>query len=40
MERLGMVNSQADFDHPALEDDDSLLRHALYHINRDHWQQR
>ena len=37
MERLGMVNSQADFDHPALEKDDSLLRHALYHINRDHW---
>ncbi|XZG68830.1 GNAT family N-acetyltransferase [Chitinibacteraceae bacterium HSL-7] len=30
MQRLGMVNAHADFDHPALDADSPLRRHVLY----------
>jgi len=38
MERLGMVDAQADFDHPALPAEHPLARHCLYRIDRAQWQ--
>lgn len=37
MERLGMVDAQADFDHPALPAEHALARHCLYRIDRAQW---
>lgn len=37
MERIGMVNSGEDFDHPALPEGSDLRRHCLYRIGRDRW---
>jgi RimJ/RimL family protein N-acetyltransferase len=37
MERIGMVNSGEDFDHPALPEGSELRRHCLYKITRDRW---
>jgi RimJ/RimL family protein N-acetyltransferase len=38
MERIGMHNTQQDFDHPALPSEHHLVRHALYCITADKWQ--
>ena len=40
MERIGMHNMQADFDHPALPSEHTLLRHALYSITAEQWQAK
>ena len=40
MERLGMVNTNRDFDHPALVPNHSLSRHVLYSISRKGWRER
>jgi RimJ/RimL family protein N-acetyltransferase len=37
MERIGMVNANEDFDHPALPDGSELRRHCLYKITRTQW---
>ena len=37
MERIGMVNSEEDFDHPALPEGSELRRHCLYRLCREHW---
>jgi RimJ/RimL family protein N-acetyltransferase len=37
MQRIGMVNSQQDFDHPALPEGSPLRRHCLYRISRTLW---
>ena len=39
MERLGMVNSGEDFDHPALPEGSELRRHCLYRLTRERWRQ-
>jgi RimJ/RimL family protein N-acetyltransferase len=40
MQRLGMVNTGQDFDHPALAPNHHLSRHSLYSISRTGWKQR
>jgi RimJ/RimL family protein N-acetyltransferase len=37
MERIGMTNTNEDFDHPALPEGSELRRHCLYKINRAGW---
>ena len=37
MERIGMSDTGADFDHPALPDGHALQRHCLYVLTRDDW---
>jgi RimJ/RimL family protein N-acetyltransferase len=37
MERIGMKNANADFDHPALPEGSELRRHCLYRIGRQAW---
>jgi RimJ/RimL family protein N-acetyltransferase len=37
MERIGMVNANEDFDHPALPVGHELRRHCLYRITRQRW---
>lgn len=39
MERIGMVNADRDFDHPALPIGSSLCRHCLFTITRERWRQ-
>ena len=42
MERLGMSNTQNDFEHPAIAKSDPshlLARHVLYKITRQEWEQ-
>ncbi|MBD3670453.1 MAG: GNAT family N-acetyltransferase [Gammaproteobacteria bacterium] len=39
MERLGMLDSHNDFDHPALPQGHYLQSHALYRLTRDRWRQ-
>jgi len=38
MERIGMVNSGEDFDHPALPVGHELRRHCLYRLSRERWE--
>jgi RimJ/RimL family protein N-acetyltransferase len=40
MERIGMINSEEDFDHPALPEGSELRRHCLYKISREHYASR
>jgi len=40
MERIGMTNAGADFDHPAVPDAHPLRRHCLYRLTRSEWQVR
>lgn len=37
MERIGMSNTERDFDHPAVPEGSSLRRHCLYSITREQW---
>ena len=37
MERIGLVNAHADFDHPALPEGHVLRRHGLYRLTRTAW---
>ena len=37
MQRIGMVDSGQDFDHPALPDGSPLRRHCLYRLDRGLW---
>jgi RimJ/RimL family protein N-acetyltransferase len=37
MERIGMVDTHEDFDHPALPEGHELRRHCLYRITRAAW---
>jgi RimJ/RimL family protein N-acetyltransferase len=37
MERIGMINSGEDFDHPALPEGSDLRRHCLYRITGEKW---
>lgn len=39
MERIGMVNANEDFDHPAVPEGHTLRRHCLYRLTREHWQE-
>lgn len=40
MERIGMSNSSADFEHPALAAGHPLSLHCLYKLSRTQWQRR
>ena len=40
MERLGMINSGEDFDHPAIAEGSPIRRHCLYRLSRARWLQR
>lgn len=40
MERIGMTNTNEDFDHPALPEGSALRRHCLYRIRREAWRLR
>ncbi|MES9968432.1 MAG: GNAT family N-acetyltransferase [Candidatus Thiodiazotropha sp.] len=40
MQRLGMSNTNRDFDHPALVPNHPLSKHALYSITRRGWEER
>ena len=37
MERIGMVNTGRDFDHPAVPEGSNLRRHCLYAISQSQW---
>lgn len=37
MRRLGMVDADEDFDHPALPEGSPLRRHCLYRLRREQW---
>lgn len=37
MQRIGLLDSQADFDHPALPEGHPLKRHCLFRMGRDRW---
>jgi RimJ/RimL family protein N-acetyltransferase len=37
MERIGMVDANEDFDHPAVPEGSVLRRHCLYRLARDRW---
>jgi RimJ/RimL family protein N-acetyltransferase len=39
MERIGMVDTAEDFDHPALPEGSELRRHCLYRISRAQWER-
>lgn len=40
MERLGMINTQDNFNHPALTSSHPLAEHVLYKITQEQWQSR
>jgi RimJ/RimL family protein N-acetyltransferase len=40
MERIGLVNSGQDFDHPGVPETSPLRRHCLYRLSREEWQSR
>jgi RimJ/RimL family protein N-acetyltransferase len=40
MQRIGMINANEDFDHPALPEGNELRRHCLYRISRERWMAR
>ncbi len=40
MERIGMINCQSNFEHPAVPEGHSLRPHCLYKITRSQWQSR
>lgn len=40
MERIGMVNANANFEHPAVPEGHPLRPHCLYRITRDQWSRR
>jgi RimJ/RimL family protein N-acetyltransferase len=37
MRRIGMIDANEDFDHPALPEGSELRRHCLYRISRERW---
>lgn len=37
MERIGMINTRANFYHPALDANHRLAKHVLYNITRQQW---
>jgi RimJ/RimL family protein N-acetyltransferase len=37
MQRIGMINANEDFDHPALPEGSELRRHCLYRTSRERW---
>ena len=37
MQRLGMINTNTNFDHPLVADNDLLREHVLYKIDRNDW---
>jgi RimJ/RimL family protein N-acetyltransferase len=37
MRRIGMINANEDFDHPALPEGSELRRHCLYRISHARW---
>ena len=37
MQRIGMVDSGEDFDHPALPEGSPLRRHCLYRLGGERW---
>lgn len=39
MEKIGMTNTQLDFNHPLVESGHSLERHCLYKITQDAWKK-
>jgi RimJ/RimL family protein N-acetyltransferase len=39
MQRIGMMNSQSDFEHPGVPEGHSLRPHCLYRITRTQWQR-
>ena len=39
MQRIGMVDTAEDFDHPALPEGSELRRHCLYRISRAQWER-
>jgi RimJ/RimL family protein N-acetyltransferase len=38
MQRIGLLNAHADFDHPALPEGHVLRRHCLYRLRRSEWE--
>ena len=40
MERLGMINSGEDFDHPAIAEGSPIRRHCLYRLSRTRWEEQ
>ena len=40
MERIGMADAHADFDHPGVPEGHALRPHCLYRITRDAWAAR
>jgi RimJ/RimL family protein N-acetyltransferase len=40
MERIGLRNLQADFEHPAMPEGHALRRHVLYRVTREEWAAR
>ncbi len=40
MERLGLVNSGEDFDHPLLEEGHPLQKHVLYKLSQKEWRNQ
>jgi hypothetical protein len=40
MQRIGMINANEDFDHPALPEGSELRRHCLYRMSRERWMTR
>ena len=40
MERLGMINSGEDFDHPAIAEGSPIRRHCLYRLSRARWEEQ
>ena len=39
MQRIGLRDTGADFDHPAIPEGDRLRRHCLYALSRDEWRE-
>jgi len=37
MERIGLRNLQADFEHPAMPEGHALRRHVIYRVTREEW---
>lgn len=37
MERIGMIDANEDFDHPAVPEGSDLRRHCLYRLTRERW---
>jgi RimJ/RimL family protein N-acetyltransferase len=37
MERIGLVDTHRDFDHPSIPEGHPLRRHCLYRLSRDEW---